>query len=62
MFFLTPLNRIAGVFKLIKKRLRAPRKVLSEHSTPLSGLVSGSAVPGKTLVTPPEAGFKPSRP
>jgi serine/threonine protein kinase len=62
MFFLTPLNRIAGVFKSIKKRLRAPRKVLSEHSTPLSGSVSRSAVAGKTLVTPPEAGFKPSHP
>jgi len=61
MFFLTPLNRIAGDFKSIKKRLRAPRNVLSGPGTPSSGSVSESAVLEKTLVTPPEAGFKPSR-
>lgn len=58
MFFITPLNRIAGVFKSIKKRLKRSRKVPAEQNASLSGSESGTLVPEPPLGTAAKAEVK----
>jgi len=61
MFFLTPLNRIVGVFKSIKRKWKRSRKTPLERLDAPSVSQSAAPVLGHAFVTPAKTGLNPSR-
>ena len=56
MFFLTPLNRIVGVLKSIKRKLKRSHGVPVERIDALPGRHGGTLVPGQAFGTPAKPG------